>query len=196
MKKGKLIVIDGSDSVGKATQTRLLVSRLRREGRQVATLDFPQYDKNFFGKFIKDCLQGRYGDFIKLDPHIASVLYAADRFESKKVIEEALRSGKTVVIDRYVSSNQMHQGGKIKDNKKRKEFLQWLDTLEHRVFGIPRPDAIVYLDLPVKLSSILLTKKGHSRDMAERRLQHQRDSQKGALMVIKGAANGTGYLVA
>ena len=191
---GKLIVIDGSDGVGKATQTKLLVERLRKEKVKVRAFDFPHYE-NFFGTLIGKCLAGEYGDFVGLDPHIASVLYAADRFESKKIIEKWLATGYTVVIDRYVSANQIHQGGKIHDAKKRKEFLAWLDTLEHGVFGIPRPGLIICLNLPIEISTRLLQekvtsqkktylKKG-SKDQVEHDIHYLLNSQKSALQYVK-----------
>lgn len=194
MRKGKLIVIDGSDGVGKATQTKLLVARLKAEGKKVVSLDFPRYEKNFFGAFIGACLRGDHGDFLHTDPYIASVLYAADRFESKKFITEALNTGTTVVLDRYVSANQMHQGGKIQDTKKRKEFLKWLDTMEHTVFGIPRPDIIVYLHLPVALSLLLLRTKGAADkktyvkgkwDTVEVDMKYLANAQKSALKIVQ-----------
>jgi dTMP kinase len=187
MKKGKLVVIDGSDGVGKATQTKLLVKRLKKEKIPVATLDFPQYTHNFFGSFIKECLAGKYGDFIALDPHIASVLYAADRFESKKKIEKWLAEGKIVVLDRYVSANQMHQGGKIQNTKERKRFLTWLDTLEHRVFRMPRPDGILYLHLPTELSLVLIDKRG-AKDLAETNVRYLSRSRQNALRLIQSSA--------
>src|SRR3990167_6836927 len=119
MKKGKLIVLDGTDGSGKATQTKILQARLKKEGYRVQTLDFPQYEKNFFGGLIGECLAGEHGDFVSIDPYIGSTLYAADRFESKDKIMRWLRAGCVVVLDRYVSSNQIHQGGKITDAKKR-----------------------------------------------------------------------------
>ncbi len=198
-KKGKLIVIDGSDGVGKATQTKLLVERLKKEKIPVATLDFPQYYNNLFGKLVGECLSGKYGDFIALDPHIASVLYAADRFESKQKIETWLAAGKTVVLDRYVSANQMHQGGKIHDPKKRRAFLRWLDQMEHGVFGLPRSDIILYLHLPVAISLELLQKKETAagkkyvtkgaKDLAESDTFHQLASQEGALRLVKAQNN-------
>ena len=182
-KKGKLIVIDGSDGVGKATQTKLLVARLKKERVPVETLDFPQYKNNLFGKLLGECLAGTYGDFIALDAHIASVLYAADRFESKAKIEKWLAAGKVVVLDRYVSANQMHQGGKIKDPKKRKEFLVWLDKMEHGVFGLPRPDIILCLNLPVALSlQLLKTKK---KDLAEKNERYLLNAGQEALKLIQ-----------
>ncbi len=157
--KGKLIVLDGTDGSGKATQTKLLVERLRNEGMKVETLDFPRYYDNFFGGLVGECLVGIYGDWAALDPHIASVVYAADRWESKQQIDAWLDSGTTVILDRYVSSNQIHQGGKITDPDKREKFLKWLDTMEHEVFKIPRPDIILYLHVSTALTQKLLQQK-------------------------------------
>src|SRR5690606_12245312 len=145
---------------GKATQTALLVKRLKREGHSVRTYDFPQYEDNFFGRLIGECLAGQHGDFPTLDPYIASVLYAADRFESKAKLERWLQEGRVVVLDRYVSANQIHQGGKTLDPKKRKRFLEWLDRMEFGVFGLPRPDLVLYLDVPYEVSQRLLAGKG------------------------------------
>lgn len=123
-KKGKFIVIDGTDGSGKATQTKQLVRRLRKQGKKVKTIDFPRYYNNFFGKLIGEGLTGTYGNWAKLDPHIASTFYAADRFESSKQVRKWLEAGVIVIADRYASSNQIHQGGKILNGHKRKKFLQ------------------------------------------------------------------------
>ncbi|HVU80318.1 MAG TPA: deoxynucleoside kinase [Candidatus Paceibacterota bacterium] len=184
-KRGKLIVIDGSDGVGKATQTKLLIERLRREKVPVETLDFPQYGRNFFGTLIRECLDGKHGDFIAVDPHIASALYAADRFESKTKLEEWLKKGKTVVLDRYVSANQLHQGGKIRNPRKRRIFLQWLDKMEHEVFKIPRPDLVLYLHLPTELSLKLIDGRG-KKDQAESNVRYLSNAKESALKIIKG----------
>lgn len=194
-KRGKLIVIDGSDGSGKATQTRALLARLKTEGYRMKTLDFPQYEANFFGALIGRSLAGDFGDFIAIDPHIGSVLYAADRFESRPKIEAWLKAGYVVVLDRYVSANQIHQGGKIHDAKKQREFLGWLDMMEHGVFGLPRPDVIIYLDVPVEVSQKLLSheeqqrkkvylKKGQ-KDLAETNVKHLSESRENALRLVK-----------
>ncbi len=159
MKRGKLIVIDGTDGSGKATQAKILIERLRKEGKKAVSIDFPRYEDNFFGKFIGHCLTERYYDFMNIHPKIASVIYAADRFESKKVLEDWLKKEYTVVCDRYASSSKIHQGSKIKSHAKRQALLSWLDTMEHQVFGIPRPDIIVFLDVPVPVSQKLLADK-------------------------------------
>ena len=161
-RQGKLIVFDGPDGSGKATQTKLLVKRLKENGIRVRTLDFPQYASNFFGKLLYECLHGKQKGFSMLDPHITSVLYAADRFESKKTIEQWLHDGYTVILDRYVSANQIHQGGKISDVRKRTKFLSWLDMMEYDIFSIPRPDLVVYLSMPVEFSLDLLRREKES----------------------------------
>ena len=158
-KRGKLIVIDGSDGSGKATQTKLLVERLAREGVAVHSLDFPRYKANLMGALIGECIAGDHGDFLHVDPYIGSTLYAADRFESRELIKGWLAAGHIVVLDRYVSANQIHQGGKFHDPRKRKAFLTWLDKLEYGVFGLPKPNLTIYLHMPLQHSLKLLQDK-------------------------------------
>lgn len=159
MKKGLFIVFDGNDGSGKATQAKLLGDYFAASGREHLKLDFPAYDRNFFGSFVGECLAGQHGDFVHLDPKIASSLYALDRLESTPAIRAALAEGKVVLADRFASSNQIHQGGKIADEKERTDFLLWLEKMEHEVLGIPRPDLIIYLDVPLEVSLTLLTEK-------------------------------------
>jgi len=98
VKKGKLIVIDGTDGSGKTTQANLLVKHLRKDGRKVKFIHFPRYEDNFFGKFIGHCLSEQYYNFVKVHPKIASVLYAADRFESKDKIKKWLLLAKSISL--------------------------------------------------------------------------------------------------
>lgn len=192
--KGKLVVVDGADGSGKATQAALLARALRRRGLSVKAIDFPQY-QNFFGSLIGRYLAGEFGDFIKSDPYLVSVLYAADRFESSRRIKNWLDRGWVVVADRYVSANQIHQGGKIADLKRRKQFLDWLDEMEFQVFGIPRPDLVIYLEVPAQISAKLIEEKGAlarkkylaggKKDVAENDLEHQRVSRASALELVR-----------
>lgn len=194
MKKGKLIVIDGTDGSGKATQVALLVERLKKEGKKVEILDFPEYYQNFFGKFIGHCLSEQYYNFLNVHPKIASVLYAADRWESKEKVERWLSDGKIVVANRYVSANQIHQGGKIKNAKKRAEFIKWLDEMEYKVFGIPRPDITIYLSLPIAISLKLMAERNSKmkreylkkhKDVHESDVEFLENSRKSALSLPK-----------
>src|SRR3989338_10339505 len=136
-KRGKLIVIDGTDGSGKATQAGLLIRHLRKDGYKVKVVDFPEYYSNFFGAFIGHCLSEQYYNFVKVHPKIASVIYEAERFESSDKIKNWLEEGNIVIANRYASANQIHQGGKISNTKKRKVFLKWLAQKEYEVFKIP-----------------------------------------------------------
>ncbi|MCW1888569.1 MAG: deoxynucleoside kinase [Candidatus Moranbacteria bacterium] len=202
MPKGKLIVIDGLDGAGKATQAALLVARLKKEGKKVVTLDFPQYQNNFFGAFIGECLASKHGDFLNLSPHIASVLYASDRFEASVKIKRWLKEGKYVVLDRYVSANQIHQGGKIKDIKERKKFLEWLSTMEYGVFQIPRPDKVIFLDVTPEVTRRMLENQVNkkdkkiylgkdAKDVVEESMEYMLASRVSALWIAKTEKNWT-----
>jgi dTMP kinase len=166
-KKGKIIVIEGSDGVGKTTQTKLLIEKLKKENKKVKTIKFPQYKENYLGRYIRECLDGKHGDFSKIDPEIGSVLYALDRFESKEKIEKWIKEGNIVIADRYVSANQIHQGGKIENKKKRKEFLDWLSKIEYDLLGLPKPDLVIYLHAPFEVSKKLLKNRGEKLDIVE-----------------------------
>lgn len=191
-KKGALIVIDGGDGSGKATQTKLLVDRISAV-RDVQATDFPRYDTNLLGALIRESLDGKHGDFIAMDPKIVSVLYAADRFETLPVIKKWLTGGSVVVLDRYVSANQIHQGGKIADPETRKKFMAWLDDLEFKIFKLPRPDIIVYLYVPVSISVELARAramaKGQEPDVAEKNTRHQLEAQESALSIVNSSNN-------
>lgn len=193
-RQGKFIVIDGTDGSGKATQTKLLVERLKKNGHRVKTVDFPQYENNFFGKIVGRYLSGEFGTSSEVSPYLASVLYAADRFETKEKIEKWLEDGNIIIADRYASSNQIHQGGKIKDPKKRKEFLSWLEEMEYKIFKIPRPDASIYLDVPLKLSLKLLKNKSAQKrkkylqgkkDIHESDPRHLQDAKNSAIKLVE-----------
>jgi dTMP kinase len=180
MKKGFFLVLDGNDGSGKATQTELLRQKCEAEGIVVEKFDFPAYGRSMFGSLIGDALAGKHGNFVGLDPHIASTLYAVDRFEAKEKMCEALAQGKLVIADRFVSSNQIHQGGKIENENERIDFLTWLDRMEHEVLAVPRPDAIIYLKVPVETSLKLLSEKrmaknGHLGDGEKDQVENDRN---------------------
>jgi dTMP kinase len=186
MAKGKLIVIDGTDGSGKATQVALLAKKLKKEGKIVKIVDFPEYYKNFFGAFIGHCLSEQYYNWIKVHPKIASVVYAADRYESSEEIRNWLKKGYVVIANRYVSANQIHQGGKIKSEKKRNDFIKWLDEMEYDVFKIPRPDITLYLSLPVNIVLQLL-KDRESSKMKRAYLKKKKDVHEADINFLKNS---------
>jgi dTMP kinase len=176
----------------------LLVKHLKENGHKVKIVDFPDYYSNFFGKFIGHCLSEQYYNFINVHPKIASVLYAADRFETKGKLESWLKSGYVVIANRYVSANQIHQGGKIKNPKKRQAFIEWLDEMEYKVFKIPKPDLVLYLSVPLSVSLAMMKERnatskrnylGKKKDVHEMDTVFQDNSRKSAMWLAKTQKN-------
>ena len=153
-----LIVIEGVDGSGKGTQAQQLTERLTATGRRVRLLSFPRYRETLFGHAIGDFLNGRFGQLNEVHPFLASVLYAADRYESKSVLTEALEQSDVVVCDRYVPSNLAHQGAKL-DGAEREELLRTIERIEFDVFALPRPSLVVLLDVPVEIAQLNIAAK-------------------------------------
>ena len=148
---GKFIVIEGLDGSGKSTQSKLLISHLKKEGYKTAIIDFPQYGTKSAG-LVEEYLNGKYGTSEEVGSYRASIFYTCDRYDASFKIRKWLKEGKVVISDRYVASNIGHQGGKIKNKKERKFFLKWLYNLEYNIFGIPKPDITFILKTSPKLA--------------------------------------------
>ncbi|HEY4505711.1 MAG TPA: thymidylate kinase [Candidatus Paceibacterota bacterium] len=183
MSKGKFIVLDGNDGSGKQTQSELLRDFLSKQNKKGLQLSFPRYEETFFGGMLKELLAGKYGNFVDLDPHLASLPYAVDRWSSKDLIESTLEDGGFVICDRYASANQIHQGGKVENIEERKEFLSWLDRMEYKELKIPKPDIFVYLDVPLEISLGLMNKK--NKDTVENNHKYLSNSRESAEWLIK-----------
>jgi len=195
-RKGKLIVIAGMDGSGKATQTDLLRRRLRKEGYRCEVVAFPRYGKGFFADMVARYLNGEFGSEKSVSPYLASLLYAGDRWEYKPVLERWLSQGKIIISNRYVCANMGHQGGKINDARKRREFMKWVERLEYEVFGIPRPDLNILLDVPVSVARRLVQLKGErkyirkgKKDIHEASLAHLRRARRTYLEIASRQPN-------
>ncbi|MGH2564887.1 MAG: dTMP kinase [Ginsengibacter sp.] len=193
-KKGKLIVVDGTDGSGKTTQIKLLFNHLKKDGKKVKVVDFPEYYSNFFGKFIGHCLSEQYYNWTNIHPKIASIAYAADRWESSEKVKNWLKEGYIVLANRYVSANQIHQGGKIANVEKREAFIKWLNEMEYKVFKIPKPNAVFYLNLPINFILKLIKDRnkkivrayvGKKKDIVEGDVKYLRNSSKSAMWLAK-----------
>jgi len=141
------VMTDGS---GKATQTNLLVDRLRQSGYQVEVADFPRYGKKS-AALVEDYLNGKFGSPKEVGPYRASIFYAIDRYDASFEIKKWLEQGKIVICNRYVSANMGHQAGKIENKEERDKFLNWLEDLEFNIFNIPKPDVVIFLYVPPEI---------------------------------------------
>ena len=161
-----LIVIDGIDGSGKQTQTELLKNKLISKGKKVITYEFPNYS-TFFGKMIREYLDGKFGDSTKVDAKLISILYALDRFEVGKEIRAYLSKGYYVLCDRYTQSNMAYQTSKLPKDK-HEEFLHFIEEMEFKYFNLPVPNKIIFLKVPVKISDNNLSNRdsvdGHEKN--------------------------------
>lgn len=155
MRVGRLIVVDGIDGSGKATQCKLLADALAREGIAVELISFPQYESSFFGAEVGRYLNGDYGQLQEVHPKLASLLFALDRFEARDRLIEALNAGKMVICDRYTSSNIAHQGARAAAPD-RQDLASWIPYVEHKVLNLPRPDLTIFLESTVQSSQTLV----------------------------------------
>lgn len=147
--------MEGSDGVGKATQSGMLKSFYESLGKKVAIVSFPRYTDTVGGKVLWELMKSErsvYCDFSNLSPREASLFYAADRLESNAWLEDLKKSHDVIIFDRYVESNLVHQGGKLKTDKERGELLDYVNGLEYGIHGLFKPDKIIYLSLPVEIS--------------------------------------------
>jgi len=174
---GVFIVIEGTDGSGKGTQFTKLTERLTKEGYDVATFDFPQYDKPS-SYFVKEYLNGKYGEAEDVGPYTGSLFYALDRYEAAPKIKEALEAGKVVLANRYVGSNMAHQGTKFRHAEERRGYFIWLDNLEFEMLRSPRPTLSFVLRVPADIAQQLVDQKeardytDKKRDIHEANLDH------------------------
>ena len=178
---GRLIVIDGTDGSGKHTQTLRLMDRLQAKAIHAETLAFPQYGQSFFGELAARYLRGEFGASGEVDPHLAAMVFALDRWEARGRLNAWLAEGKVVVLDRYVSANAGHQSIKVADPAARAAFTAWVERMEHEVLGLPRPDLVILLHMPWQMAQQLVDRKadreylkGARRDIHEADDEHLR----------------------
>ncbi len=156
---GKLIVIEGTDGSGKSTQFRLLTARLEQEHREFRKLVFPQYAEES-SALIRMYLGGAFGTSPSdVNAYAASTFYAVDRYASyKKVWGEWYENGGLIVSDRYTTSNAVHQASK-EPEQMQGEFLKWLYDLEYDKLGLPKPDVVIYLDVPTDFTERMMRRR-------------------------------------
>lgn len=156
---GKLIVIEGLDGSGKATQAQKLFEKLKEQEKQVIKVSFPDYNSNS-SALVKMYLNGEFGsDPNQVNPYAASSFYAIDRFASyTKNWKKFYLNGGTVIADRYTTSNAIHQCAKLPEEHWN-DFINWLFHYEYELLGIPEPYRTLYLRVDPEISQKLITKR-------------------------------------
>lgn len=184
MKKGKLIVIEGTDCSGKETQVKKVVERFKEKGINIYNYSFPMYDtptgRIIGGPYLGKSYIGK-GWFKEGAPNVdalaASAYYAADRRYNIGIINDHLEKGDIVILDRYVESNMAHQGGKLKTREEREKMYQKLDQLEFEIMELPRPDAVIFLYMPFEYAAILKKNRAETPDQHESNKAHLKQAE-------------------
>lgn len=182
IKKGKLVIFEGIDGSGKATQVKMLDASLSRDKIPHEVISFPRYGENPYANLVRSYLHGEFGNKKKINPYVISLAFAGDRALAKTLIKNWLEIGKTVLVDRYVSSNKAHMAAEL-SGKDRKEFINWLDNLEYETNKIPRENLVFFLYVPYEISQKNISKE--KRDLLEKDLKHQKATSKIYLELAK-----------
>ena len=195
MKRGKFIVLEGTDASGKATQLEILKKRLREKSFSAKTLDFPRYYETAWGEFIGRYLKGEFGDPQKINPYLSFLPYMLDQLLAKPLITRWVGEGKIVLSNRYFTSNFAHQAGKLPP-RKRKKFREFLKKAGYKELKLYQPDLVLVLYVPHKIAMKLNLKKsqrkyikGRKRDLVERHQIYQEESVKEYLKVCREEDN-------
>ncbi len=186
---GKLIVFEGTDGSGKATQAKLLCERLERAGTAFREIDFPRYGQPsavMVEEYLRGNLGKRPGD---VNAYAASMFYAMDRYASYKQDWGGFyEAGGLVIADRYTTSNAVHQASKLAAGERR-AYLDWLFDLEYRLLGLPAPNLVMYLDMPTEVAERMMRKReaasGARADIHERDAAYLRQCRENALDVAR-----------
>lgn len=167
---GKLIVFEGTDGSGKATQSKLLFERLQREGIDCRKLNFPRYGEKS-AALVELYLGGAFGTHPSdVNAYAASTFYSVDRYASyKQDWGKYYEAGGLLIADRYTTSNAVHQAGKLPDGE-REKYLDWLFGFEYGLLGLPEPSLVFYLDVPTELTEKMM----REREQATNTRRHPR----------------------
>jgi len=177
---GKLLIIEGLDGSGKATQAERLARALSGMGRDVRKVSFPNYESDS-SALVRMYLSGAFGgDPGDVNAYAASVFFAVDRYAGFKADwGDFYRAGGIVIADRYTTSNAVHQCSKLPRDEW-DGYLEWLFDFEYRLMGIPAPNGVVYLRMDPAVSQELMSKRYHGdeskKDIHERNLDYLRRS--------------------
>ena len=154
----RLIVIEGLDGSGKATQAGLLAESLTAAGTPVRRISFPDYAHKSSIP-VQMYLNGEIGSLEEVNVYAASTFYSIDRYISYQTDwSRDCKEGRLILADRYTTSNACHQMVKL-PQKEWDGYLDWLADLEYTRMGLPEPGLVIYLDMDPNTSRRLLEKR-------------------------------------
>ncbi len=184
MGKGKLIVLDGLDGSGKSTQLEFAVGFLKDMGIRCRAISFPNY-ATLSGQLVECYLKGDIPCEGRNGGYSASLLYSVDRYVSYTTDwKDYFESGGTIVASRYTTSNAIYQLSKMQQNEY-EDYLSWLFDLEYDKLGLPKPDKVIFLDMPTEVSQKLLTARYNGdeskKDIHERNIEFLKKCRECAL---------------
>ena len=186
---GKLIVFEGTDGSGKATQARMLCHHLEEEGIPFREIDFPRYGKPS-AAMVQEYLDGNLGKKPgDVNAYAASMFYAMDRYASyKQDWGDFYENGGLIIANRYTTSNAVHQASKLLKSD-RKQYLDWLFHLEYELLGLPKPDLVIYLDMPTEITERMMRQRekatGTSADIHEQDEVYLKNCRANAKNIVK-----------
>lgn len=189
-----IIDIEGTDGCGKKTQTDLLYNHLTNLGYKVKKISFPNYDSDS-SALVKMYLGGRLVDNANdINGYQASALYAVDRFATMLKIN--INDYDFILFDRYVPSNMIHQSTRIQDKQELDNFLAWVEDFEYKKLNLPKPDKVLFLDVPFEIS-VKLARARESLKNGENKDIHEKDDNhlKNAYNKAKYVANKFNWIV-
>lgn len=169
---GRLMVIDGLDGSGKSTQFERLSEYLDKRGTSYQKISFPDYAQPS-SALVKMYLGGAFGSSPEaVNAFAASSFYAVDRYASfRQFWQAAYEGGSLILAARYTTSNAIHQMSKL-PQEDWEDYLRWLREYEYDRLGLPRPDTVVFLDMPLEVSQRLLERR-YKGDISRRDIHEQ-----------------------
>ncbi|WP_295153198.1 deoxynucleoside kinase [uncultured Ruminococcus sp.] len=185
----KLIVLEGLDGSGKSTQFDKLTEYLKGEGVSLKAISFPDYEDKS-STLVQMYLNGEIaGSAEAVNAYAASSFYAADRYISyKKYWEKDYADGNMILAARYVTSNCIYQMTKLPESEW-ESYLEWLADYEYNKLGLPRPDQVIFLDMPIEISQKLLSARyggdESKKDIHEKNIEFLRTCRRAALFTAE-----------
>ncbi|XP_008454204.1 thymidylate kinase isoform X2 [Cucumis melo] len=136
--RGALVVLEGLDRCGKTTQSSRLTQYLEGLGHSVELWRFPDRTTSV-GQMISSYLSNES----QLDDHTVHLLFSANRWEKRSLMETKLKGGTTLILDRYSYSGVAFSCAKGLD-------LEWCKAPE---VGLPAPDLVLYLEISPEMAA-------------------------------------------